>query len=216
MIKSTSGERQIPVERENGERCHRRVSRQFFDLPTLELARALLGKLVVREIDGQSLSGRIVETEAYLGRKDPASHAFRGVTRRNSTMFGPPGYAYVYFVYGNHYCLNVVSGPDGTGEAVLVRALQPISGIEQMKRNRRQESETNLANGPGKLCQALSIDTRMNGTSFESDMLYLAEGNNSSKTIARSTRVGISKGKEKLWRFYLKDNPFVSNYRETR
>jgi DNA-3-methyladenine glycosylase len=125
-----------------------RLSRDFFARDTLAVARDLLGRLLVRELDGERLSGRIVEVEAYIGEEDQASHARVGRTARNAAMYGPPGHAYVYLIYGMHYCLNLVTGDEGFPAAVLVRALQPLEGIERMRAHRHSQSDHHLTDGP--------------------------------------------------------------------
>ena len=138
------------------------IDRVFFIRPTLIVARALLGQRLVREIDGQRLSGLIVETEAYIGFDDTASHASKGRTARTEVMFGPPGQTYVYLIYGMYHMLNLVTEPVDFPAAVLIRAIEPLEGIEFMQRHRRQTTIANLTNGPGKLCQALAINQAFN------------------------------------------------------
>ena len=157
------------------------------------------------------MTGKIVEVEAYRGSDDPASHAFRGRTPRNAPMFGEPGHAYIYFTYGNHYCLNVTTRESGTPGAVLIRAIEPLSGLSTMKRLRPNVPELALSNGPGKLTKALSIDRTLN----EIDMthagpLFIVEADEERFKIARSTRVGITAGTDRLWRFYISGSRYVS------
>jgi len=154
---------------------------------------------------------RIVEVEAYRGRDDPASHAFRGLTPRNAPMFGEPGHAYIYFTYGNHYCLNITTQKPGSPGAVLVRAVEPLEGIALMRRFRPNVPDIQLTSGPGKLTKALAIDKALN----EQDMtikgpLYVTDPGPKSFEIRQSTRVGVSLGKERPWRFYINGNPYVS------
>jgi DNA-3-methyladenine glycosylase len=187
------------------------VSPSFFQLQTETLARLLLGKKLIYETTEGLCSGIIVETEAYLNENDPACHASRGKTKRNAVMFGPPGRAYVYFIYGNHFCFNVVSGKEGKGEAVLIRALQPVDGIPIMKRRRATTELVSLTNGPGKLCQAMGITIDDNGRKLDQKPLYIAEHMHIEPAeIVSTTRIGISQAKEKLLRFYLRNNHFVS------
>ena len=158
---------------------------------------------------------RIVEVEAYLGEKDPASHAYRGKTRRNEVMFLQGGHLYVYFTYGMHYCANVVTEEEGIGHAVLLRAVEPIEGIEAMMRNRKREvsgeDSPALSNGPAKLCQALAIGREQNGTDLAGDTIFLTEGIDvARKSIRTSGRIGVSKGVRHPWRFYIHNNPWVS------
>jgi DNA-3-methyladenine glycosylase len=176
-------------------------------------AQKLLGMLLVRKLSGgEVVTGRIVETEAYH-ESDPAAHTYNGRTPRNAVMFGPAGLAYVYFVYGMHYCLNVVTGPEGIGEAVLIRALEPKEGTDIMQRNRslQVKSSGNMCSGPAKLTQALAIDRQLNGHDLRSSPLQLKEGKPvADKHITRSTRVGLRSGVSTPWRFYIKDNAFIS------
>ncbi len=176
---------------------------------TTSIARDLLGKILIHETDKGIVGGIIVETEAYLGQNDPASHAYRGLTRRNSSMFGPPGTSYVYISYGVHHCFNVVCQPSGIGEAVLIRALEPLMGLEIMESNRKGVAKEQLTNGPGKLCQALGIDLRLNGHDLTQRPLFLLPGP-SPYAIGNSPRIGISVGRELPLRFYIKGNRYVS------
>lgn len=185
-------------------------SYKLLDQLAIEVAPRLLGSLIVREIDGQKLVGRIVETEAY-DQNDTASHSYKGRTPRTDVIFGPPGYAYVYFTYGMHYCFNIVTGLEGQGSAVLIRALEPIDGIEHMRKNRKIQELKQLANGPAKLCQAFIIDKVFNGHNLSNPPLYLQlSDQTTSEPITQTTRVGISKNTDKPWRFYITGNAFVS------
>ena len=179
---------------------------------TLQAARSLLGSVLVHVLPEGKVSGLVVETEAYRSKDDPACHAFRGKTKRNYVMFGPAGSAYVYFIYGNHYCFNIVTGDEGSGEAVLVRALEPLDGIGLMRERRGiNQKIINLTNGPGKLCAAMSISTEHNGMGLLNSPLYLSRGIQiSNDMIGNSTRIGIKNAREKQWRFFIKGNPFVS------
>jgi len=189
------------------------LARVFYEGDTVRVARELLGKVLVRRLRSTTMAGLIVETEAYRGRDDPASHAYRGPTRRNSVMFGEPGHAYVYFTYGMHYCLNVTSERIGQPGAVLIRAAQPIRGIERMKKYRGTDQVVDLANGPAKLTQAFDITGALNGHDLTAGRkLFIVENNQPEAFEIKSTgRIGIVFGKEKPWRFYIKGNPFVSN-----
>ncbi len=169
-----------------------------------------MGKYLIVQKDGHFLSGRIVETEAYVGFKDPASHAYRGMTPRNKVMFGDPGYAYVYITYGMHHCLNLVTEKKGYPAAVLIRALEPSDGIELIKKRRGRQKLKDLTSGPAKLCQALDIDRNLNGADLCSDIIYVENRGKVVKRISSSSRIGIKEGKKKNWRFYIKDNEFVS------
>lgn len=178
------------------------LKKSFYSRATTKVARELLGKILIRKIKKKYLSGRIVEVEAYLEKNDPASHVFCGKTSRNSIMFGKPGLAYVYFCYGNHYMLNVVTEKEGTAGAVLIRAIEPIGNM--LKQNL-------LTNGPGKLTRALSIDKRFNGYDLtKGEEVYIAEDDFEDFKVVETSRIGINKGKDKLLRFYIADNKYVS------
>lgn len=177
---------------------------------TLFAARDLLGKILYRRINGQILSGIIVETEAYLS-DDPACHAFMRQTPRNQWMFGPAGTAYIHINYGIHYCLNVVTSDEGVGEAVLIRAIEPLEGVDTMKRLRKKDILKELTNGPGKLTQALGIDLRMNGVSLSGKEVWIEDGRSyADDEVVVTTRIGITKGADLPYRFYVKNNSFVS------
>ena len=166
--------------------------------------------LVFKQKEG-FLSARIVETEAYLGSQDPASHAYRGVTPRNRVMFGPPGRSYVYFTYGNHHCLNVVTEEEGTPGAVLISAVEPISGIEMMTKRRGQDKLEALTNGPGKLTQAFGITREHSGIDLTSGPFYMAEENSKKWIPIRATkRIGITQAVDLPFRFFWLGNKFVS------
>ena len=188
----------------------KKLDRQFYDRPTLKVAKELLGKYLVVNIKGKFLSGKIVETEAYIGYKDPASHAYRGITPRNKVMFGDPGYAYVYFTYGMHYCLNLVTEKNGYPAAVLIRALEPVQGIEIMQKRRKRKNLIDLASGPAKLCQALGVDRKLNGADLCSDSIWVEDRGEVIKSISSSTRIGIKEKDKKNWRFLIQNNEFVS------
>ena len=161
---------------------------------------------MIREIDGQRLSGRIIETEAYTGPGDPASHSFRGPTPRSRIMFGPPGRAYVYFCYGVHHLLNIVTEKKGMAGAVLLRGLKPLEGTDRMMKNRGRKTEKGLLDGPGKLTGALKITLALNGWDLKKGhTLYITEGEpQSGEQIIAGPRVGIRNGTDKLWRFRLR------------
>ena len=176
----------------------------------VEIAPRLLGWILVRELDGETLIGRIVETEAY-DQEDAASHSCRGETPRNSVMFGPSGRAYVYFTYGMHYCFNIVTGAEGYGCGVLVRAVEPLEGLEIMRRNRGRDDVSQLTNGPAKFCQAFGIDKNLSGHNLAEPPLKLElSGQIPNEQIVQTTRVGITKAIDQPWRFYIKSNLFVS------
>jgi DNA-3-methyladenine glycosylase len=180
----------------------RALPREFYDRDTETVARDLLGTLLTHRVDGVARVGRIVETEAYLGPHDLAAHSARGRTARTETMFGPPGHAYVYIIYGIHHCLNVVTEPEGHASAVLIRAVEPVRNIE------------GRTSGPGLLCRAMGIDRRQNGHDLVSRDLFIAQlpENEAFEVVARP-RIGVDYAGEwaaSLLRFYIADNPFVS------
>ena len=192
-----------------------RLGRDFYRRSTLTVAQELLGKRLVRVADGQRLSGIIVEVEAYIGEDDAACHAARGRTPRNEAMYGPPGHAYVYFIYGMHHCLNVVTEEEGFPAAVLIRALEPMEGLEIMRRHRPGKPDRELTNGPAKLCQALAIDKRFNRVDLcTSEVLFIEESRTvTQEEIEASPRIGIKAdelARSVLWRFYIQSNDFVS------
>ncbi len=187
----------------------------YLDSPEV-VARQLLGKLLIRKIRRQTLIGRIVETEAYLGLDDPASHSFPGLTARNAVMFGPPGRAYVYFIYGMHYCLNVSCEPDGVAGGVLFRALEPVSGTVEMARLRGLPDGASprlLTSGPGRLCHALGIvRDGINGINLTSpkSVLQIADDGYVLQGVTVTPRIGISKASDLPLRFLISGNNFVS------
>lgn len=189
----------------------------FFARPARELARALLGQVLVSTIDGWRTAGRIVETEAYIGPDDPASHAARriGRTARNASMFGPPGLAYVYRIYGIHWCLNVVSDVEGFPAAVLLRALEPLAGLGYMRQRRWPPHATgrdrDLARGPARLCQALGITGTLDGHSLRDPPLVVVESTaGAAADIVSGPRVGVTRAREWPLRFRLVGSPWVS------
>jgi DNA-3-methyladenine glycosylase len=188
-----------------------RLDREFFARFTLSVASDLLGCLIVRRTaTGTVLSGRIVEVEAYRGSDDPASHSFRGKTKRNSLMFGEAGHAYLFFSYGFHWCLNFTTEGRGEPGAVLIRALEPVEGVEQMRANRGISQVEQLTNGPGKLTKALAIDGGFNGEDVVTSKRLYVVGRDAPVKVGTSTRVGISRGREQMWRFFVEGNRFVS------
>jgi DNA-3-methyladenine glycosylase len=191
----------------------RPLPRAFFARDPRRVARDLLGKVLLRTDGNQRLSARIVEVEAYLGTKDPAAHTYSGQTPRNAVLFGPPGHAYVYFIYGNHYCLNVSCEPEGKPGGVLFRALEPLAGIEAMahargieiraQQSQAQKDLPKLTSGPGRLCQAFGITrARDNGC----DLTSPASG----KRILATQRIGITQAADRPLRYVLRDSPFLS------
>jgi DNA-3-methyladenine glycosylase len=191
---------------------YKRLYKDFFLKNTVTVARELIGKKICRKWGDKTLIGTIVETEAYPGKNDPASHTFIGKTKRNAAMFEEGGISYVYFTYGNHYCFNVVTGSKNRGSGVLVRGVEPIEGIDIMMNNRNTTSIYNLTNGPGKFARAFGINRNLNAADLiNGNEIYLLESREEKKIkIAKSIRIGITKNTEKPYRFYMKDNPFVS------
>lgn len=187
------------------------LSKKFYNRDPIIVARELLGKILVRNINGKVISGRIVETEAYLGFNDEAAHSFIGKTNRNKSLFGPPGMAYIYRIH-MQYCVNAVTNEIDDPGGVLIRALEPIEGIEEMKRNREKENLKDLTSGPGKLCKALNITLEQDGVDLKNKKspIYIVEDNYKSSEIVSSKRIGISKAAEHEWRFYIKGNGFIS------
>jgi DNA-3-methyladenine glycosylase len=192
-----------------------RLPRSFFARSALQVAPDLLGHVLVRAMPGGvRLAARIVEAEAYLPG-DPASHAFIGKTRRNAVMFGPPGRLYVYFTYGHHWMMNAVTGDDGEGTAVLLRAAEPLEGLAEMARHRGRDGARDLCSGPGKLAQAYAVTGEHNGEDLvRGACVWIERGAPvPRRRIARGPRVGVSVGYEKRWRFWESSNPFVSKGR---
>lgn len=192
-----------------------RLPREFYTRPTLTVAQELLGQRLVRLLDGQRLAGRIVEVEAYLGEMDQASHARPGRTHRNAPMYGPPGHAYVYFIYGMYYCLNAVTEPEGSPAAVLIRGLEPLEGLEAMRRRRPGRSDHDLTSGPGKLCQALAVDGALNRADLcRGKVLWIEAGAPvTSDQVATGPRIGVRgdrRARTAPWRFYVRHHPCLS------
>jgi DNA-3-methyladenine glycosylase len=187
-----------------------RLPRSFYDRSPATVARELLGKALLRKLDGQWLGGWIVETEAYLSKGDLASHSARGRTRGNTAMFGPPGTLYVYPIHAK-YCMNAVTESDGTGSAVLIRALEPVWGIERMSQHRGTNQVQRLTRGPAMLCQALHVDRSLDGADLLSlDQIMISNSSVDISRITTTTRVGISKSSELELRFFVDGNRFVS------
>ncbi len=203
------------------------LPRSFYLRPTVLVAKALLGKYFVRNYRGKKLISKIVETEAYC-EGDPASHSYRGKTKRNEVMFWRGGHLYVYFTYGMHFCANVVTREEGVGEAVLIRAVEPIEGKDIMMKNRfssrrftihrspvnqltTHHSLMNLTNGPAKFCQAFGVGRKENGIDLLGNEIFIASGEKiPASKIGTSSRIGIKNGTEKKWRFFVKGNNWVS------
>lgn len=199
-----------------------KLNRDFYSRDTIIVAKELLGKILVHNTGGNVLKGKIVETEAYLGLKDKAAHSYGGKkTKRVETMYGSSGAAYVYLIYGMYYCFNIVTQRKGIPEAVLIRGIEPMESIEQMSLYRFRKpykelnryKKRNLTNGPGKLTMAFNIDKELNGIDLCGNILYLEEGIEEDFSIVETTRIGIDyaeEAKDYLYRFYIKDNPYVS------
>jgi DNA-3-methyladenine glycosylase len=195
---------------------HVTLPRAFYIDPPQIVARRLLGKVLVRRYEGKRLAGRIVEVEAYCGLGDPASHAFPGKTERNAVLFGPPGFAYVYFIYGMHYCLNISCEPEGESGGILLRALEPLEGLATMARLRGLAANTNprnLTSGPGRLCEAIAVTrTTHNGLDVTSRRsgLHVEDDGFVPGKIDALPRVGIRKAADRPLRFVIAGNRFVS------
>jgi DNA-3-methyladenine glycosylase len=191
------------------------LSRDFYLREPAVVARELLGKRLVRETSAGVCGGIIVETEAYLSIRDPACHASRGMTRRNATMFGPAGRAYVYMIH-SRWCLNAVTEPEGVPSAILIRAIEPLDGLELMHQRRRTDIVRDLTRGPARLCEALAIDRTYDGWDLTAGRdLWIAddsEANGSRLRVGRSGRIGISSAQRRLLRFFVMDNRFVSGH----
>jgi DNA-3-methyladenine glycosylase len=197
------------------------VERSFYEGGSVEVAPLVLNKLLAR-LDSRGrvlIAGRVVEVEAYRGSEDPASHAFKGPTRRNAVMFGPPGHLYVYFTYGMHWCANLVCSPEGTAQAVLLRALSPVSGSDVMRAARGEKvSDRNLLSGPARLCQAFSIKGGYDGADLvtgDMGLVLLDDGVAVPEHPAKSPRVGITQAADVEWRFFVPGDPNVSKGRPT-
>jgi DNA-3-methyladenine glycosylase len=210
---------QSPVE------SSRPLLRRFFDRDPREVAQELLGKLLIRRQGVRIMAGRVVETEAYMGVTDAAAHSAAGITTRNAVLFGPPGYAYVYLIYGNHFCLNVSCMPVGDAGCVLFRALEPVAGLREMSRYRHLELPPEprltqlkaLSSGPGRMAQALAISrARDNGkdmTNSKKSDLWLADDGWKPERVAITPRIGITKAMDEPLRFLIAGNPYVSGKR---
>lgn len=195
----------------------KKLSREFYTRPVLKVAKELLGKILVKKERGKILAGKIVEVEAYDGKFDEASHSYRGKTKRNEVMFREGGYFYVYFTYGVHHCCNVVTGKEGHGAAVLIRAIEPVTGIETMAMRRfgirkiNEKQFYNLCNGPGKICEAFAFDRTHSGLDLTGNKVYIIDAPLLKKSeIGISKRIGISKSIELPWRFFIKASKFLS------
>ncbi len=187
------------------------LARSFYQEKTLHVAEALLGAVLVHATPEGTVAGRIVECEAYVGEDDPACHASRGRTARNGIMYGPPGISYVYFTYGMHYLLNAVTEAEGYPAAVLIRAVEPLEGLDLMAARRGMEDVRLLTSGPARLTQAFGITTAQNGLDITTGPLAIhRDGRKREGEIVWTGRVGIRHGTEKSWRCYLAESPYVS------
>ena len=190
------------------------VGAKFYARPTEEVARGLLGRILVSTIGGRGerTAGRIVEVEAYVGPHDPACHAYgHRRTARTEPLFGQPGTAYVYFTYGMHWCLNAVTEPRDFPAAVLIRALEPLEGLDTMRQRRRTEKDRQLCAGPARLCEALGVTGAVNGSSLQRGPLQVVQGTSPGKAeIVVGPRIGITQAVDWPLRFYLSDSPWVS------
>ena len=179
-----------------------KLKREFYDRDTILVAKELLGKFLVHVVHGQTRIGKIVEVEAYLGSHDKAAHSAKGLTPRTQVMFGPPGYSYVYLIYGMYYCMNIVTEKEGHASAVLIRALEPVSHIHERTQ------------GPGLLCKAMQIDKKLHGHDLLSDDFFVAEKPEKERfTLVKKPRIGVDYAghwAKRLLRFYIKGNPFIS------
>lgn len=192
------------------------LPRKFYLRDTKTVSKDLLGKIIVRQTGRKILTAKIVETEAYFGDHDPACHAYNKITVRNKIMYDTGGKAYVYFIYGNYYCFNVVSEGKGTGNATLIRAVEPIDGIETMKKLRGETKNIyDLTNGPAKLCIALDIDKTLYGEDLtDKKNIYISKPIKNEKfEIVTTKRIGLNVGKDFPYRFFIKDNPFVTRHK---
>lgn len=193
-----------------------RLGKKFYIREVTTVAKELLGKTFVKIVDGETVSAKIVEVEAYYGAIDEAAHSFGGKTKRNKVMFNEGGFLYVYFIYGTHYCCNVVTGFENDGSAVLIRAVEPLTGIDYLAENRYGKTKLTekellgLTNGPGKICKAFNITKKENGTDLSGEEIFILDAKKVDKSkIVQTVRVGIKKSAELPWRFYIKDNQFV-------
>jgi len=194
-----------------------KLSPKFYRREVLKVARELLGKIFVRVYNGKKLAGKIVEVEAYDGSIDKAAHSFGGMTKRTEVMFAEGGLLYVYFTYGVHFCSNVVTGSKGEGTALLLRGIEPIKNIAVMSHNRfnkdnlTEKEKRNLTSGPAKITQAFNIGKEENGTDLTKNKIYILDNENiNDGDIVITKRIGITRSVELPWRYYIKDNPYIS------
>lgn len=185
------------------------LDQSFYNRNTIEVAKDLLGCILVNKTEDGITTGKIVEVEAYV-TGDPASHSYRGKTSRNKAMFGPPGHAYVYFIYGMYHCFNMVTREEGIGEAVLFRALEPLDGINLMKKRRYTNDLHNLCSGPAKLVQAMGIESYYNNMNATKGDFFISDKIDKNVEIIETTRIGIKEGSQLPLRFHIKGNNFIS------
>lgn len=195
----------------------KKLKKSFYRRELISLARDLLGKMLVKSNGREFLAGKIVEVEAYDGDLDEAAHSYGGITKRNEIMFEAGGYLYVYFTYGAHHCCNVVTGKKGQGTAVLIRAVEPVLGLERLIKNRfgrklkNGKELLNLTSGPGKICAAFRIERKHSGTDLMGKEIFILDGEKiKSKDIGVSKRIGITRSVDLPWRFFIKNNPYLS------
>jgi DNA-3-methyladenine glycosylase len=195
----------------------KKLKKSFYRRELIDVARDLLGKIIVKSNGWEFLAGKIIEVEAYHGDLDEAAHSYGGITKRNKIMFEAGGCLYVYFTYGAHHCCNVVTGKKGQGTAVLIRAVEPLLGLDRMIKNRfgrklKNEKELfNLTSGPGKICAAFKIEGKHSGTDLMGKEIFILDGEKiKSKAIGVSKRIGITRSVDLPWRFYIKNNPYLS------
>lgn len=192
----------------------RKLPRSFYNRPTLQVARELLGKTICYRSSRGELSARIVEAEAYIGEDDPACHAAPGRTRRNEVMYGKPGFSYIYFIYGMYYCFNIVTEREGYPAAVLLRAAEPEQGLEIMRENSPHSGAQSILSGPGKFCRAFGLTTRQSGINLTGAELFLRDDGAEAGKITVTNRIGIRKGAELPYRFFLTESTAVSARRK--
>lgn len=197
-----------------------KLDRSFYERPTLKVAHDLIGKVLVRRLNGRNLAGKIIETEAYTGPHDLACHASKGKTPRTSVMFGPAGVSYVYMIYGFYFCLNAVTEAEGYPAAVLIRAIEPLDNVRVMRTLRdNPDRDIQIGSGPGKLCMAMSIDKSLNAIDLAGKVLWIEDRNLEVGKIERGPRIGVDYAgeyKDKPWRFYERGNPHVSRPRSNK
>ena len=193
----------------------KKLARSFYERPTLKVGPELIGKYIVFKSPAGRLSARIVEVEAYIGQDDPACHAARGLTPRNSVMFGPGGFSYIYFIYGMYNCLNFVTEPEGRPAALLLRAAEPCEGLEVMRPNSPRKKDIDLLGGPGKFCRSFGLTREQNALDLTGDVLWIEDRRETPANIVRTKRIGINAGVDLPWRFYDANSDAVSVFDKT-